>query len=230
MWKSWIFIIILITWESAIAFNFVKTQAIYRERQWFKIGRRSTSMEKCLLPICLENDIMTCFNSNFPRSLMCSKKFSNERFWSASLTSLQTYSWEEIALSISLSIYFIHFIIPFGKFRLPYLGKATAAARAPLPSPTSACWVFSCFRNPPNSVMDYRSLTCVHDHSYAHGGWVHQTANFSVQYVYFYLQRFMLCSREIYQIAVFFPLELYYTPIMGVTNITDWKNNRTYSI
>ena len=23
-------------------------------------------------------------------------------------------------------------------------------------SPTSACWVFSCFRNPPNSDMDYR--------------------------------------------------------------------------
>ena len=47
--------------------------------------------------------------------------------------------------------------IPFGKFGPPYLGKATAAARATrLPSPTSACWVFSRFRNPPNSGMDYR--------------------------------------------------------------------------
>ena len=39
-------------------------------------------------------------------------------------------------------------------FGPPYLGKATAAARAELPSPTRACWVFSCFRNPPNSDMN----------------------------------------------------------------------------
>ena len=45
-----------------------------------------------------------------------------------------------------------------------YLGKATAVARAALPRPTSACWVFLCFRNPPNS--DVR----LHDHSYA---WVY---------------------------------------------------------
>ena len=38
-----------------------------------------------------------------------------------------------------------------------------------IPSPTSACWVSSCFRNPPNSDMDYRigSLRSVCDHSYA---------------------------------------------------------------
>ena len=34
------------------------------------------------------------------------------------------------------------------------------------PSVSKACWVFSCFRNPPNSDMDYISLTCVRDHSY----------------------------------------------------------------
>ena len=46
------------------------------------------------------------------------------------------------------------------------LGKATAAREA------SACWVFSCFRNPPNSDMDYRifnvrtwSFLCVHIHT-----------------------------------------------------------------
>ena len=44
----------------------------------------------------------------------------------------------------------------FGKFGQPYLGKATAEARAALPSLTSACWVFSCFCNPPNSDMDDR--------------------------------------------------------------------------
>ena len=63
----------------------------------------------------------------------------------------------------------IHFIIPFGKFGPPYLGKATAGARAALPSHTSAGWVFSCFCNPPNYDMDHRifnvrtlSFLCVH--------------------------------------------------------------------
>ena len=56
----------------------------------------------------------------------------------------------------SLNFFFIHFIIPFGKFGPPYLGKDTAPTRAVLPSPTSAFWVFSCFCNPPNSDMDYR--------------------------------------------------------------------------
>ena len=54
--------------------------------------------------------------------------------------------------------YFIHFMIPFRKFGPPYLGKATAAARAMPPSPTSACCVFSCFRNPPNSVNGLQDL------------------------------------------------------------------------
>ena len=52
------------------------------------------------------------------------------------------------------SLFLIHVIIPFGKFGSSYPGKATAAARAALPSPTSACWRFSCFRNPPNSDVD----------------------------------------------------------------------------
>ena len=58
------------------------------------------------------------------------------------------------------------FIIPFGKFGLPYVGKATAAARAALPSPISA----GSFRV---SVI-HRTLMwttwyamCVHDYSYA---------------------------------------------------------------
>ena len=39
-------------------------------------------------------------------------------------------------------IFFYHFIIPFGKFKPPYLGKTTPAARVALPSPTSSCWIF----------------------------------------------------------------------------------------
>ena len=68
--------------------------------------------------------------------------------------------------------FIIHLIISSGKFGAPYLGKATAASRTGLPSPTSACLVFSCFRNRPNSDMDYRSFNvrtwpflCVHIHT-----------------------------------------------------------------
>ena len=50
----------------------------------------------------------------------------------------------------------LYTLYTFGKFGPPYPGQATAASRAALPSPTSACWVFSCFRNPPNSDMDHR--------------------------------------------------------------------------
>ena len=60
--------------------------------------------------------------------------------------------------NLFILFYFIRFIIPFMKFRPPYLGKAKAAVRAVLPSPTSACWIFSCFRNPSNSDMDYRTF------------------------------------------------------------------------
>ena len=70
-------------------------------------------------------------------------------------------------------IYFTHIIIPFGKFGPTYLGKATTAAKAALPSHSSAClFCFSCFRNPPNSGMDYRvfsvrtwSFLCVRIHT-----------------------------------------------------------------
>ena len=74
-------------------------------------------------------------------------------------------------------VFIVHVINPFGTFGPPCLAKAVAAARAVLPSLTSACWVrlqqppraalpsltracwvFSCFRNPPNSDMDYRIL------------------------------------------------------------------------
>ena len=68
-------------------------------------------------------------------------------------------------------------LIPFGKFGPPYLGGATAAARAALPSPTSALRVLSCSRNTPNSDMDCRivnmrtsSLLCVRIHKKKH--WV----------------------------------------------------------
>ena len=89
----------------------------------------------------------------------------------------------------------IHFIIPFGKFGLPYLGKATAAPSATLPSPTSACWVFSCFCKLPNSDMDYRILMCVPDHSYAcvYTG-VGHTTNESAQVLTKKTSQIFLCS------------------------------------
>ena len=62
---------------------------------------------------------------------------------------------------------FMHFIIPFRKFRPPYPGKTTAVTQVVLPSLyLSACWVFLCFRNPPKSGMDYRFFN-VRDHSFA---------------------------------------------------------------
>ena len=53
------------------------------------------------------------------------------------------------------------------------------AARAALPSPTGACWVFLCFRNAPNSDVDYRIFNvrtwpflCVRIHT--RRGWAHR--------------------------------------------------------
>ena len=46
-------------------------------------------------------------------------------------------------LSLSLSLFGTSFI-PRKKFGLPYLGKATVAARAALPVPNSACGIFVC--------------------------------------------------------------------------------------
>ena len=66
--------------------------------------------------------------------------------WSLDLLlalNILTWNWEHLHWEI-------------GKFGPPYLGKATAATRAALLSPTNACWVFLCFHNPPNTDMDYR--------------------------------------------------------------------------
>ena len=75
-----------------------------------------------------------------------------------------------IILCFFNSIFVTHFIIPFGKFWPPNLGKATSAARAALPSPTTVQMHAGYFIV---SVI-YRTLiwttgflTCVRDHSYA---------------------------------------------------------------
>ena len=59
----------------------------------------------------------------------------------------------------------LHFIYPLRKFGWPYLGKATAAARAALPFPNSAYGIFVC----PDKGM---ALTCTQTlmHSIAHEG------------------------------------------------------------
>ena len=58
--------------------------------------------------------------------------------------------------TVKNTFFFFFFFEFYTLYRLPYLGKATAATVAVLASPTSACWVFSCFRNPPNCDRDYR--------------------------------------------------------------------------
>ena len=65
---------------------------------------------------------------------------------------------KKASLKIALLVFFFFhtLLIPCGKFRLPYLCKATSAAMAVLPGPTCACCFCPCFRNRPNSDMDYR--------------------------------------------------------------------------
>ena len=61
--------------------------------------------------------------------------------------------------------------IPCKTFGWPYPGKATTTTRTELPSPTSACWVFSCLRNPPTLTCDH-SYACIY--IYTHGSWAHR--------------------------------------------------------
>ena len=94
------------------------------------------------------------------------------RFWQQPVKTISSFSRNcNIVCWLSL-VAFIYTLMYRGKFGPPDPGKATAAARAALPSPTSACWVFLCFRNPPDSDMDYRifnvcmwSFLCVHVHT-----------------------------------------------------------------
>ena len=99
--------------------------------------------------------------------------------------------------SLLFSFLFYTLLIPCGEFGPPYQGKVTAAARAALPSRTSACWVSLCFCNAPNSDMNYRifnvctwSFLCVCIHV---GVWVKQQR---VSTTFFYSERlshFFLC-------------------------------------
>ena len=66
------------------------------------------------------------------------------------------------------TFYFIRFIIPFGKFAPPYLGKATAAARAALPPNLqvhAGSFRVTVFHR--TLTWTTGSLPCVLDHSYA---------------------------------------------------------------
>ena len=71
-------------------------------------------------------------------------------------------------------IYCIRFVILFcllrNSSRLTWLRLQQPQKQRRLASPTSACWIISCFRKPPNSDLTWTtgSLTCVRrDHSYA---------------------------------------------------------------
>ena len=61
------------------------------------------------------------------------------------LSIAETYFVTGARASTRLFWVLFYTLIPFGKFGSLYLGKATTAARAALPNPTSAFWVFSCF-------------------------------------------------------------------------------------
>ena len=90
---------------------------------------------------------------------------SVQSYWSG----LCTFLLVIIIVSPTLNFYFfLHFIIPLGKFGLPYPGKATAAARAALPR------VLQVHARSFHVSIIHRTLTwttgslmCVCDHSYA---------------------------------------------------------------
>ena len=111
------------------------------------------------------------------RNLSTLSNVTTTRPWHHPVTHMYQLSQYSVLL-LFFYFFFIHFIIHFRQFGPPYLGKTTAAARASLPSPTSACGVFSCFHNPPNSDTDYRifnmrmwSFLGVRAYT---GGWAHR--------------------------------------------------------
>ena len=56
------------------------------------------------------------------------------------------------AITKQVYIYTLYYPIQEIRAALPGHGYCTSSAT----NPTSACWVVSCFRNPPNSYMNYR--------------------------------------------------------------------------
>ena len=98
------------------------------------------------------------------------------------LISLKSTEGVTVSEAERVQIYFMMLILYtlfslFWKFKPPYLGKATTAARAALHSPTIACWVLSCFRNPPKSDIHYRifnAYVIILMRAYTQGGWAHR--------------------------------------------------------
>ena len=108
-------------------------------------------------------------NKNRSRCDTISLRIFNSVFFLFVLWNHEILQMQMFLAKIEKNFFFAHFSTSFGKYGLHYLRKAIGATRAALPSPTSACWVFLCFCNPPNSDMDYRifnvhmwSLLCVH--------------------------------------------------------------------
>ena len=85
---------------------------------------------------------------------------------------------------------FLHFVVPMGISPMENVGRFPQGKPAPtvaLPNPNeSACWVFSCLHNPPNSDMYYRIFNmrtwlflCVRVHT---GGGIGHTDSESVHF------------------------------------------------
>ena len=89
-------------------------------------------------------------SSTWFRKPIAADKMLTSNYWQNNLDSFVSRTTDPVP-GLHLFIYlFITSFIPCGKFGLPYLGKATtAAARAALPIPNSACGIFVC----PNKGM-----------------------------------------------------------------------------
>ena len=64
---------------------------------------------------------------------------------------------------------------------------------------TRACWLFSCFHNPPNSDRDYRIFNVrtwlvFRMRAYTHGGWAHTDSESAPPFWHGQTQKFFLCS------------------------------------
>ena len=79
-------------------------------------------------------------------------------------------AWWSIVLLVVVVVVFIHFIIPFREIRTPYLGKATAAARAAQPSQGLEGHAGSFRVSVIHQTLTWTTgyLACIHDHVCVH--------------------------------------------------------------
>ena len=107
------------------------------------LGREYSFPELSVLTLirCLLHPRVTALSRKRPRSfcLKCRWQVTPKHAYTLDQTKSE---WTDSAAVQAFHFHFIISLIPCGKFESPFLGKATAAARAALPVPNSACGIF----------------------------------------------------------------------------------------